>query len=552
MPISPPANPRLGQVYQEAGVTYTWEGTTWVETTPGISSIPFPTIQDINFVAGGPTGPAGGIGPTGSSGGPIGPTGYTGYTGPLPDFGVSYGPDNALSGAIHYDTSSTEGLMWVDNPTTNFTDAINKLNLGDTFTGTLISSPGNITGTYTFSLASLPTSSGRGDLSWTTYENDIQYIGSYGLLTFNSLKGKTGATGATGPAGAGFSSSGNTQITSNLIPATSNVYSLGNSTHWWKDIWISANTFYVGGSPISVNADGHITIGNLEVTGSINGAVVDNIINSASSEPVMSYNYKFDTTISDWNTYGVNNAIPDGKFTILGVGWPERPGVSLFGFNQTTGSYVNYLKMSGITSDGKDIYQELKDKFAAAQYPNPTWNFIRLTETSNPGNYCVFYIPGSLTSNDSSKTVRWDATWVAGTVTSDIWTGSNTSVTVEFSQKTMHGRIPLLDAQKYWWGKPHAFGPGFDMAVPYHAPLCCSGLWLYPPATNTGTVNFPTGNIWVGKSVTVWVFGNSIAKSNIVNVTTTNLPTTITADSFFNITYLDNTRKWVVTYQGNV
>jgi hypothetical protein len=288
------------------------------------------------------------------------------------------------------------------------------------------------------------------------------------------------------------------------------------------------------------------------VTGSINGAAVDSILNPASSEPVLTYNYKFDASINDWNTYGVGQSLPDGKIAILGVGWPERPGKTLFGPNSTSGGYLNYIRLSGKTSDGKDIYQDLKAKFAAAQYPNPSYTFIRLTEAGNPNNYCVFYWGGYLTGYDSSQTFEIDGTWITGTVSSDVWTSSNTPVVVEFSQKTMHGRIPTLDAQKYWWTHPHAFGPGFDMDVPYCAPLCCSGLWLYPPASNTGTVNFPTSNVWVGKSVTVWVFGNSLAKSNLVNVRTTALPTTITANSFFNITYLDNTTKWVVTYQGNV
>jgi hypothetical protein len=46
----------------------------------------------------------------------------------------------------------------------------------------------------------------------------------------------------------------------NLIPRAGNIYSIGNSTTWWKDLWLSANTFYIGGVPIST-AGGSLTLG---------------------------------------------------------------------------------------------------------------------------------------------------------------------------------------------------------------------------------------------------------------------------------------------------
>lgn len=46
----------------------------------------------------------------------------------------------------------------------------------------------------------------------------------------------------------------------NIIPSASNVYSIGNSTTWWKDLWLSANTLYIGGVPIGT-AGGQLTFG---------------------------------------------------------------------------------------------------------------------------------------------------------------------------------------------------------------------------------------------------------------------------------------------------
>jgi hypothetical protein len=46
----------------------------------------------------------------------------------------------------------------------------------------------------------------------------------------------------------------------NIVPSASNIYSIGNSTTWWKDLWLSANTLYIGGVPIGTSG-GSLTFG---------------------------------------------------------------------------------------------------------------------------------------------------------------------------------------------------------------------------------------------------------------------------------------------------
>jgi len=46
----------------------------------------------------------------------------------------------------------------------------------------------------------------------------------------------------------------------NLIPRAGNIYSIGNSTTWWKDLWLSANTLYIGGVPMGISS-GSLTFG---------------------------------------------------------------------------------------------------------------------------------------------------------------------------------------------------------------------------------------------------------------------------------------------------
>jgi hypothetical protein len=50
----------------------------------------------------------------------------------------------------------------------------------------------------------------------------------------------------------------------NIIPLASNTYSIGNSTTWWKDLWLSANTLYIGGVPMGVSG-GSLTFGGANV-----------------------------------------------------------------------------------------------------------------------------------------------------------------------------------------------------------------------------------------------------------------------------------------------
>jgi hypothetical protein len=45
----------------------------------------------------------------------------------------------------------------------------------------------------------------------------------------------------------------------NLIPQSNVTYSLGSSTHQWKEIWVSSNTIYLGGTPIGIS-DGVLTV----------------------------------------------------------------------------------------------------------------------------------------------------------------------------------------------------------------------------------------------------------------------------------------------------
>lgn len=59
---------------------------------------------------------------------------------------------------------------------------------------------------------------------------------------------------------------GNVNITGNLVPSANITYSLGSEQYQWKDLWVSGDTVYIGGTPVT------ITDGQLTVDGNIVGA----------------------------------------------------------------------------------------------------------------------------------------------------------------------------------------------------------------------------------------------------------------------------------------
>ena len=73
------------------------------------------------------------------------------------------------------------------------------------------------------------------------------------LTSGNTLQGNSGISGT---------------ITGNLIPDTNEVYDLGSANFKFKDIYMSGNTLYMGGQPLSIT-NGALTLNGNPVTGSV-------------------------------------------------------------------------------------------------------------------------------------------------------------------------------------------------------------------------------------------------------------------------------------------
>ena len=67
----------------------------------------------------------------------------------------------------------------------------------------------------------------------------------------------------------------NQTISGSIIPSVTNAYDLGDATHWWKDIYVSTGSIFIGGiKAISTNSDGTIQVGTQVVQTSASLAAV--------------------------------------------------------------------------------------------------------------------------------------------------------------------------------------------------------------------------------------------------------------------------------------
>ena len=57
-----------------------------------------------------------------------------------------------------------------------------------------------------------------------------------------------------------FDITGSVTADGNLIPSANGVYSLGNSTNYWSNLWVANNTIYIGGVPLGMTSGNVLTV----------------------------------------------------------------------------------------------------------------------------------------------------------------------------------------------------------------------------------------------------------------------------------------------------
>lgn len=138
----------------------------------------------------------------------------------------------------------------LSNGTSNIT-VLNNANVNVTVANVQVAAFAS-TGSYITGLISATGAVSGSSLSGTVSTAVQPNITSVGTLTSLNVTGNTisGNIATTGSVG------------SHLVPALDLVYSLGNATHRWSNLYLSGNTIYLGNSIITESANGDVVIEN--------------------------------------------------------------------------------------------------------------------------------------------------------------------------------------------------------------------------------------------------------------------------------------------------
>jgi hypothetical protein len=146
--------------------------------------------------------------------------------------------------------------------------------------------------------------------------------------SINSINANLGAFQTYANATFGTSSYSNANVKSymaafdgNIIPSANVTYSLGTSTHQWKDLWVSNNTIYIGNVPIRVSGN-TLLINGQEITAAANLEVVNANIaaaNLAISAVTSAWTANAATQATDINALRAN-------ITAANVAWQANTG----------------------------------------------------------------------------------------------------------------------------------------------------------------------------------------------------------------------------------
>ena len=203
---------------------------------------------------------------------------------------------------------------------------------------TSLSVSGNVTANYFLGNGAFLT--GVGNANYTPLANFANYAGN---VTVSSQPNITSLGTLTNVSVSGNANVGNLKanlVAGNLIPATSNIYTLGNTTNRWKDIYLAGNSIYLGNVTLA-DANGSLSInggtGNI-VAYNLSNVPGANVIGQVSNALIASEVY----------TNAQPNITSVGTLTSLSVAGNTTAGNLLTagavtGANVTANQYFNAL-----------------------------------------------------------------------------------------------------------------------------------------------------------------------------------------------------------------
>jgi hypothetical protein len=254
----------------------------------------------------------------------------------------------------------------------------------------------------------------NGNLNSTFYDTGVSFVGN--IVTGNSINA------------ANLSLSGNIignlNVSGNIIPSDNAVYSLGNATSVWKDLYLSPNTLYVGPVAVGANATSNsLTInnniavtyqnGNADISASGNVSATGNLVTTAGSVNTanlsLSGNVLSNLNVTLNVTAGNVNAV-----TTVSAGGNVVAFDSVNSANLSlTGNVISTLNVTGNTnSNNVNITNTLSATGNAIAGNVLTGGLISAFGNVNSGNVITGNISatGNITANNISANVEISAT----------------------------------------------------------------------------------------------------------------------------------------------
>jgi hypothetical protein len=151
----------------------------------------------------------------------------------------------------------------------------NQPNITSLGTLTSLSVTGNVSANYFLGNGAFLT--GVGNANFTPVANFANFAGN---ITVSNQPNITSLGTLINVSVSGNANIGNLKtnlVTGNLIPATSNIYTLGNTTNRWKDIYLAGNSIYLGNVVLSDNN------GSLSINSGVGNIVAYNLSNVPAS-----------------------------------------------------------------------------------------------------------------------------------------------------------------------------------------------------------------------------------------------------------------------------
>ena len=309
----------------------------------------------------------------------------------------------------------------------------------------------------------------------------------------------------------------------NILPSANVTYSLGSLTRQWRDLFVSNNTIYIGGVPLSINTNGQLTVGGNLVTGSGN---VANLTNGSATVSLSS---------------GGTLTLPGGARIVP----YDTTGAIDLSANVATDSYIGmtYDYRSWIYVDTNGAYIEASNGFVGR-----TWTFSQSGNLTLPAGGYVLNNNGSIygggtnysnanvasylptySGNISANISKAGYTWIFGTDGTTTFPSNAilTPINNEFSVQSQttdtddnHLNLNSKSVDLY------AYNSGADS-------------WAELLLTNTTTTS-PTANIYVkaqGGTQVNWAFDSTgtlttpgTVKTNLISSRAANQRVTIDPD----------------------